>query len=169
MDGLAELYGGKDALIAKLDELFTAPRDYITGGYISEIHEMSEMAAADFGQCAISNQPSFHIPYLYAALGARDKTVHWVERIVNEAFSSLDDGFPGDEDNGTMAGWYIFSCLGFYPLCPGSPVYVKGKKMVDKIWINNKEFDPEERPGPEISQKDIPAYSGAAAACLHKE
>lgn len=119
VDGLAALYGGRAQLIAKLDELFATPPLYNTPGYGSEIHEMTEMAAVDFGQCAISNQPSFHLPYLYAALGAPEKTAYWVRRFCEEAFSDADDGFPGDEDNGTMAAWYILSTIGIYDICPG--------------------------------------------------
>ena len=81
IEGLAELYGGKEELIKKLDELFSTPPVYGVGGYEREIHEMSEMAAADFGQCAISNQPSFHIPYIYAALGEKEKTEYWIKRL----------------------------------------------------------------------------------------
>ena len=101
---------------------------------------MSEMAAIDFGQCAISNQPSFHIPYLYTLLGKREKTEYWVKKLVTEAFSSADDGFPGDEDNGTMAAWYIFSCLGFYPVCPGKNEYVCSAPLFDDIAINGKKI-----------------------------
>ena len=80
---------------------------------------MTEMAAVDFGQCAISNQPSFHLPYLYAALGETQKTAYWVRKLCEEAFSDADDGFPGDEDNGTTAAWYVLSTLGIYDICPG--------------------------------------------------
>ena len=141
IEGLADAFGGKDKLIAKIDELFAKNPDYVTVGYTSEIHEITEMAAADFGQCAISNQPSFHIPYIYSALGNVEKTAYWVEKLCNEAFSYKDDGFPGDEDNGTMAIWYIFSLLGIYPFCPGKPEFVKGKKQVKKAFIMGKEFD----------------------------
>ena len=143
VEGLAELYGGREKLLARLDELFAMPPDYLVGGYGTEIHEMTEMAAADFGQCAISNQPSFHLPYLYAALGEPDKAAYWVEKMCREAFSYREDGFPGDEDNGTMSAWYIFSCLGFYPLCPGKPEYVvTGKLLVKQAWINGSPWDP---------------------------
>jgi predicted alpha-1,2-mannosidase len=125
LDGLAELFGGKDNLMAKLDELFGQKPFYRVGGYGGEIHEMTEMAAADFGQCAISNQPSFHLPYIYAHFGEYAKTQYWVERMCNEAFSYADDGFPGDEDNGSMAAWYILSRLGMYPLCPADDYFVK--------------------------------------------
>ncbi len=141
IEGLAELYGGKDKLIEKIDELFATKPDYEVVGYNCEIHEITEMAAADFGQCAISNQPSFHIPYIYSALGNVEKSAYWAEKLCNEAFSFEDDGFPGDEDNGTMAIWYIFSVLGFYPFCPGKPEFVKGKKQVKNSKILGKEFD----------------------------
>ena len=94
------------------------------GGYGHEIHEMTEMAAQDFGQCAICNQPSFHIPFIYAYFGKHEKTNYWIKRICSEAFSSADNGFPGDEDNGSMSAWFIFACMGIYPLCPGSGEFV---------------------------------------------
>ena len=141
IEGLAELYGGKENLMAKIDELFAAEPDYVIHGYGAEIHEITEMAAVDFGQCAISNQPSFHIPYIYSALGNVDKSAYWAEKLCKGAFSWEDDGFPGDEDNGTMAIWYIFSVLGFYPFCPGKTEFVKGKKQVKNSKILGKEFD----------------------------
>ena len=140
IDGMANLYGSKEAYIKKLDELFAAPPIYTTGHYRNEIHEMTEMAAYDFGQCAISNQPSFHLPYLFAALGAPQKTKQWVEKLVLEGFTDKDDGFPGDEDNGTMAAWYIFSCMGFYPMCPGKAEYIIGKQMVDSVTVNGRKI-----------------------------
>ncbi len=137
---LAEKYGGVDAMLAKLDELFTMPPYYEVGGYGSEIHEMSEMAACDFGQCAISNQPSFHLPYLFAYLGAQEKTDYWVKKICDDVMSYRDDGFPGDEDNGTMAIWCIFSMLGLYPVCPGKPEFIKGIMQVKRAEILGKEW-----------------------------
>lgn len=147
IEGLAELYGGKEKLIEKIDELFSTPPYYEIKGYGSEIHEMTEMAAADFGQCAVSNQPSFHIPYIYSALGETEKTAYWVKRICNEAFSYENDGFPGDEDNGTTAIWYIFGVLGFYPFCPGKKEFVKGIKQVNKAFLCGKEIDPDKFSG----------------------
>ena len=155
IDGLAELYGGKDKLIEKIDELFAAPPHYEIIGYGCEIHEITELAAIDFGQCAISNQPSFHIPYIYSALGDVEKTAYWVERLCKEAFSFEDDGFPGDEDNGTTAIWYIFGVLGLYPFCPGRPEYVKGVKLVDRAFIGEKELDVNKFKGNKIQYKDL--------------
>ncbi len=138
LEGLAELHGGKEKFLAKLDEFFAMPPVYLPGGYGNEIHEMTEMAAADWGQCAISNQPSFHIPFIYAYFGERAKCEYWVEKICREGFSWHDDGFPGDEDNGTTACWYMFSCMGIYPLTPGKAEFVKVKGIVENVTINGK-------------------------------
>lgn len=137
-EGYAELLGGKDKLIEKLDELFKAPPEYRVGGYVSEIHEMTEMAACDWGQCAISNQPSFHIPFIYTYFGKPEKTEYWLKKICSEGFSAEDDGFPGDEDNGTTAAWYIFACLGIYPITPGKPIFTNCDPMVKNIRILGK-------------------------------
>ena len=102
---------------------------------------MTEMAACDWGQCAISNQPSFHIPFIYTYLGQPEKTEYWLKKICAEGFSWKDDGFPGDEDNGSMAAWYILSCLGIYPISPGKPIYTNCKPMADNIRILGKNVD----------------------------
>lgn len=135
VDGLAALYGGKEAMIAKLDELFCAPPHYRVQGYGFEIHEMTEMALKDWGQMAISNQPSFHLPYLFAALGAQEKTDFYVEKLVREAFSPEADGYPGDEDTGTTSAWYILATLGMYRLCPGKDEWIKSKMLVKSFEI----------------------------------
>lgn len=134
-EGLISLMGGKDAFEKHLDTLFSTEPFYTIGSYWGEIHEMTEMAAVDFGQFAISNQPSFHIPYLYILLGRREKALYWLEKATSELFSAEPAGFPGDEDNGSMAGWYIFSMLGLYPLCPGKPEYVLSGPLVDSAEI----------------------------------
>ena len=134
--GYAELLGGVDILRERLEALFLEPPLYRLCGYSEEIHEMTEMAEfPDFGQCALSNQPSFHIPYLFSCIGDRDSTCYWVRRAVNELFSSAD-GFPGDEDTGSMSAWYIFSVLGFYPVCQGTGEYMLASPSVKKAKIH---------------------------------
>ena len=155
IEGLAALYGGKDAFLKKIDELFATPPVYENAGYDCEIHEMTEMAAVDFGQCAISNQPSFHIPYIYSALGEVDKTAGWVEKMCGALFSDDIDGFPGDEDNGSMALWYVFSCIGIYPFCPGKNEFVRTKKLVRSVRILGKEFNADAYAGNKIPYKDL--------------
>lgn len=123
--GYAALLGGRDRFLELVQRLFDTPPYYKEKGYSSEIHEMTEMALlGGFGQCALSNQPSFHVPYLFSCLGDRDRSAYWVRRCADELFSPESDGFPGDEDNGSMACWYVFSALGFYPVCPGTDEYV---------------------------------------------
>lgn len=131
--GLSELYSGCKKFGEKLDELFSEPPIFEIGTYPCEIHEMTEMAAANFGQCAISNQPSMHLPYLFSMIGDIGKTAYYVQRIVNEGFD--ENVFPGDEDNGSMSAWYIFGVLGFYPVCPGSGEYIAGICNADKITV----------------------------------
>ena len=102
---------------------------------------MTKMAAMGFGQCAISNQPSLHIPYLYAVLNKKGKTEYWVARILQQAFSAGDDGFPADDDTGTLAAWVIFSMLGLYPFCPGTCKYLKLKPHVKRAVLHCKHND----------------------------
>jgi predicted alpha-1,2-mannosidase len=111
------------------------------GTYPTEIHEMTEMAAVDFGQYAHSNQPVHHVLYLYACAGKPSKTQYWVRRVLNELYSSKPDGFAGDEDNGEMSAWYVFNALGFYPFCPGHPSYILGSPLFKSTTLflsNNK-------------------------------
>ncbi len=140
-EGYADLLGGKEKLIEMLDAHFNSPVEFRVGGYGLEIHEMSEMAAGKWGQCAVSNQPSFHIPFIYAYLGETEKASYWVKRMCEEGFSYKDDGFPGDEDNGTTAAWYIFACLGLYPITPGKPIFTHTIPLVDNIRILGKPLD----------------------------
>lgn len=131
IEGLAELMGGKVALLARLDEIFESEPLYRMGGYGCEIHEMTEMAISDFGLCSINNQPSFSIPYLYACMGRKDKTEYWIKRMCAEAFNSGYEGYPGDEDNGSMAAWYILSMIGYYPINPGNDQWVDIEASVE--------------------------------------
>lgn len=123
LEGLAALFGGKEEFIKRLDGLFGAPSEFSVGGYGTEIHEMTEFAKQGFGQCAICNQPSFHLPFLYAYFGYPEKTEYWVRRICSEGFSK--DRFPGDEDNGSMAAWFVLAAIGMYPVCPGKNEFVR--------------------------------------------
>lgn len=138
LDGLAKLYGGKEEIVKRLDALFAEPPHYDVGAYLREIHEMSEMAALETGQCAICNQPSFHIPFIYAYFGYRDKTDAALRNILEQSFTYKEDGFPGDEDNGSMSAWYIFTSLGFYPITPGYSHYVLFTPNIENVEILGK-------------------------------
>ncbi|MDT2816668.1 GH92 family glycosyl hydrolase [Vagococcus lutrae] len=139
---MIEQMGGAEAFTNHLIALVQSSPDFNVGGYGFEIHEMSEMAAVDFGQLAMSNQPSFHIPYLFNYVNQPAYTQMLVKKIQDELFDSSWQGYPGDEDNGSMSAWYILSSLGFYPVCPGSGEYVVGvprfEKMTVKIGIDRE-------------------------------
>lgn len=141
--GLVKLIGGKDKLAAKMDEMLSLPPTFHPGGYGGIIHEMKEMAIAQFGQYAQSNQPSFDNLYLFTIAGQPWKTEYWTRRVCTEMYNSGVDGFPGDEDNGSMAAWDILNSIGLYPFCPGNPMYVFTSPMFDKIILHlpqNKTF-----------------------------
>ncbi len=129
IEGLSRLYGGRNKLLKRLDEILSAPAEFRVGSYGAEIHEMSEMARGGLGQLAISNQPSFHLPFIYAHFGKKSKTRALVKKITTELFSA-EEGFPGDEDNGSMASWYILATIGKYQICPGKNKFIEYRPLV---------------------------------------
>ncbi|WP_063515632.1 GH92 family glycosyl hydrolase [Schleiferilactobacillus harbinensis] len=133
--GLIDLAGGPQAFLHTLHTLANAAPRYNVGSYHGVIHEMAEMSAIDFGQIAISNQPSIHIPYLFALAGEPASTELLVKQLLLHAFNAGPAGFPGDEDNGSMSSWYIWSALGLYPLRPGFGDYVFGIPLFDEVTI----------------------------------
>ncbi len=134
--GLAHLAGGRDKLAAKLDEMLGLPPIYHKGGYGGIIHEMREMGIVKFGQYDQGNQPGFDELYLFAAVGQPWQTEYWTRRACAELFNASATGFPGDEDNGSMASWYVLSSIGLYPLCPGTPEYVFTSPLFPKIILH---------------------------------
>ncbi|RDS85381.1 GH92 family glycosyl hydrolase [Dyella psychrodurans] len=126
--GLAALYGGRAELAAKLDQFFATPGIYHVGGYGEPIHEMREAQAVRMGQYGHSNQPSHHIIYMYDYAGEPWKAQDKVRDVLSRLYlgSEIGQGYLGDEDNGEMSGWWLFSAAGFYPLRMGTPEYVIG-------------------------------------------
>lgn len=136
IEGLIEQMGGKTAYTHYLVNLCNQQPLFETQHYGYEIHEMAEMAQAPLGQLAISNQPSFHIPYLFHWSHHPEYTSLLISNIRNQAFSTGFHAYPGDEDNGSLSAWYIFSCLGFYPVCPGKAEYALGLPHFKKIILS---------------------------------
>ena len=134
--GLIQLIGGKEAFSNYLLKACQDAPLFETTGYGYEIHEMSEMATAPFGQLAISNQPSFHIPYLFRYSDYTDYTALLIKTLRQKAFHPSWEAYPGDEDNGSLSAWYIWSALGFYPTCPGKPSYDLGIPLFDHLRIH---------------------------------
>ena len=129
--GLAELMGGKDKLINMLTKIFTMEPHFRIGGYNTEIHEITEMALLNMGICEMNNQPGFVLPFIFAYFGETETCRHYVSRICDEMFTADIDGFPGDEDTGSMAAWYILSMIGKYPICPADNTYVEISPLVE--------------------------------------
>lgn len=134
--GLIDLMGGTEKFNEKVTELCNQEPNYEVDGYGCEIHEMSEMAALEYGQFAISNQPSFHYPYLFSYIGHPEKGQALIKQVLTLQFDDSITGYPGDEDNGSMAAWYVFNSLGFYPVTPGSGQYVIGMPLFDQVIIH---------------------------------
>ncbi|RTE55145.1 glycoside hydrolase family 92 protein [Arenibacter aquaticus] len=143
IEGLANLMGGHEAFAAKLDEVFSLPPIFDESYYGFIIHEIREMQVANMGQYAHGNQPIQHMPYLYNYAGQPWKTQYWVRETMNRMYTPAPDGYCGDEDNGQTSAWYVFSALGFYPVCPGTDQYVLGTPLFQKTTLsleNGKEI-----------------------------
>ncbi|WP_110943381.1 GH92 family glycosyl hydrolase [Virgibacillus senegalensis] len=137
--GLANLYGGRDGLAEKLDQFFSTPETAgYPGHYGGLIHEMREARDVRMGMYGHSNQPAHHIPYMYNYAGQPEKTQAKVREALSRLYlgSEIGQGYPGDEDNGEMSAWYLFSAAGFYPLQMGSPEYAIGAPYFEKMTIH---------------------------------
>jgi predicted alpha-1,2-mannosidase len=137
--GLIDLYGGRDKLAAKLDEFFSTPETArFPGTYGGTIHEMLEARDVRMGQWGASNQVSHHIPYMYDYAGQPYKAAAKVREALRRLFtgSEIGQGYPGDEDNGEMSAWYVFSALGLYPLQVGSPNYAIGSPLFKRAVVH---------------------------------
>jgi predicted alpha-1,2-mannosidase len=133
IEGLAQLMGGHQAFVQKLDSVFSLPPIYDESYYGSVIHEIREMQVAGMGQYAHGNQPIQHMTYLYNYAGAPWKSQYWVRETMDRMYTPHPDGYCGDEDNGQTSAWYVFSALGFYPVCPATDQYVMGSPLFKKV------------------------------------
>ncbi|WP_217491385.1 GH92 family glycosyl hydrolase [Gluconobacter morbifer] len=135
--GLASLYGGRTGLARKLDAYFTTPGVYHTGAYGGVIHEMREMHDIRMGQYSHSNQPAHHILYMYDYAGQPWKAQDRIRDVMNRLYrgTAIGQGYPGDEDNGEMSAWWLFSAAGFYPLRMGTPTYAIGAPRFETMCL----------------------------------
>ncbi len=135
IDGLIGLMGGKKQFVAKLDSVFILPPTFDESYYQEVIHEIREMQIANMGQYAHGNQPIQHMIYLYGYAGEPWKTQYWARETMNRMYKATPDGYCGDEDNGQTSAWYVFSAMGFYPVCPASDQYVLGAPLFKKMTV----------------------------------
>jgi predicted alpha-1,2-mannosidase len=134
--GLIDLMGGCQAFVDKLDAVFSTPPTYDCSYYGHPIHEIIEMTVIDMGQYAHGNQPIQHMIYLYNYAGQPWKAQKWVREVMEKLYSPTPDGLCGDEDNGQTSAWYVFSALGFYPVCPGTGQYVIGAPLFEEATLH---------------------------------
>jgi predicted alpha-1,2-mannosidase len=133
--GLIDMIGGEQKFTAMLDSVFTLPPLFDDSYYGFPIHEIREMQIMNMGNYAHGNQPIQHMVYLYNYAGASWKAQYWLREIMNRLYTPAPDGYCGDEDNGQTSAWYVFSAMGFYPVCPASNQYVIGVPLFRKITI----------------------------------
>jgi predicted alpha-1,2-mannosidase len=135
IQGLIDLMGGTTKFNDKLDSVFDLPPVFDESYYGAVIHEIREMQIMNMGQYAHGNQPIQHLIYLYNYSGQPWKTQYWSREVMNRMYKPTPDGYCGDEDNGQTSAWYVFSALGFYPVCPGSDEYVLGAPLFNNASI----------------------------------
>ena len=130
--GLVDLMGGRDNFIHMMDSTFIVPpvaKEHM-------IHEEREMQVMNMGQYAHGNQPIQHMIYLYNYVAQPWKAQYWLRQVMDKLYSANPDGYCGDEDNGQTSAWYVFSALGFYPVCPGSNQYVLGTPYFKNVKLH---------------------------------
>ena len=134
--GLIDLMGGKKMFITMLDSVFAVPPVFDDSYYGQVIHEIREMTVMNMGNYAHGNQPIQHMIYLYNYAGHPWKAQYWLRQVMDRMYTPGPDGYCGDEDNGQTSAWYVFSALGFYPVCPGTDEYVIGAPLFKKATLH---------------------------------
>lgn len=127
--GLIDLMGGREMFCHMLDSVFSVPPVFDESYYGQVIHEIREMQIMNMGNYAHGNQPIQHMIYLYDYAGQPWKAQYWLRQVMDRMYNAQPDGYCGDEDNGQTSAWYVFSALGFYPVCPGTDQYVLGAPL----------------------------------------
>ena len=153
--GLIDLMGGKQMFVQMLDSVFSVPPAFDDSYYGFPIHEIREMTVMNMGNYAHGNQPIQHMIYLYNYAGEPWKAQYWLREVMNRMYTPGPDAYCGDEDNGQTSAWYVFSALGFYPVCPGSDQYILGAPLFKKATIYLENGKDIVISAPENSDKNI--------------
>jgi len=136
---LISLMGGRDKFNENLDKTFREPLGMSKFRFYAQIPDHT----GNVGQFSMANEPSLHIPYLYAYSGKPWMTQKRIHTLINQWFRNDLMGMPGDEDGGGMSAFVVFSMLGFYPVTPGLPMYVIGSPFFEQATVslsNGKKF-----------------------------
>ena len=134
--GLINLMGGDDVFVGMLDSVFSVPPVFDDSYYGQVIHEIREMTVMNMGNYAHGNQPIQHMIYLYNYAKQPWKAQYWLRQVMDRLYTPTPDGYCGDEDNGQTSAWYVFSALGFYPVCPGTDQYVLGAPLFKNATVH---------------------------------
>ena len=148
VDGLMQLMGGERAFVRKLDTLFTM---YIPDEFFAETEDVTREGM--LGGYVHGNEPSHHIPYLYMWTTEPWKTQYWVREIMNKMYST-ETGLCGNDDCGQMSAWYVFSAMGFYPVCPGSGQYILGAPYLPYLKVRMGSGNYLEIKAPNVSDRN---------------
>ena len=136
VEGLIGLMGGDKAFASQLDTVFAMAPKYDDSYYGFPIHEITEMTVMGMGNYAHGNQPIQHMLYLYDWCGQPWKAQARIREVMEKFYTPWADGYCGDEDNGQTSAWYVFSALGFYPVCPASGQYALGTPLFKKAVLH---------------------------------
>lgn len=134
--GLIDLMGGDDVFVSMLDSVFSVPPVFDDSYYGQVIHEIREMTVMNMGNYAHGNQPIQHMIYLYNYAKQPWKAQYWLRQVMDRLYTPTPDGYCGDEDNGQTSAWYVFSALGFYPVCPGTDQYALGAPLFKNATVH---------------------------------
>ena len=130
IDHYIGMMGGEKVFIRRLDSLFNM---HLDDKYFKETEDVTR--AGIIGNYVHGNEPSHHVAYLYNWTSKPWKTQETIPMILNSMYRNTPDGLCGNDDCGQMSAWYIFSALGFYPVCPGTTQYAIGSPYVDEAII----------------------------------
>lgn len=147
--GLIELMGGDKKFIGRLDSLFTQD---LPDKYFENTEDVTREGL--LGMYVHGNEPSHHVPYLYMWTSEPWKTQNWVREIMDNMYRPEVDGLCGNDDCGQMSAWYVFSAMGFYPVCPGSEEYVIGAPHLPYMKVSLAEGKSIEIKAPKVSAKN---------------
>ncbi len=153
--GLINLMGGDDVFVSMLDSVFSVPPVFDDSYYGQVIHEIREMTVMNMGNYAHGNQPIQHMIYLYNYAKQPWKAQYWLRQVMDRLYTPTPDGYCGDEDNGQTSAWYVFSALGFYPVCPGTDQYVLGAPLFKNATVHFENGKTLEIKAPQNSRTNI--------------
>ena len=149
VNGLIRLTGGEKRFAERLDSLFTM---HLPEKYYADTEDITEEGL--MGNYVHGNEPSHHVLYLYAWTSQPWKTQFRVREVMNRMYRNKIDGLCGNDDCGQMSAWYIFSALGFYPVCPGTDQYVLGAPYLPYMKIRLENGNTFEVRAPKVDDKN---------------